>query len=67
MPSLDPQRRGLGGDYVLRKDITLTTAMYIVDAGKVMIVGKDVLAPIRMRFCVEGGCFGDEASAGVEP
>ena len=33
----------MGGDFVIRKDITLNRAMYIVDSGKVMLLGSDVL------------------------
>ena len=35
----------MGGDFVIRKDITLNRAMYIVDSGKVMLLGSDVLKP----------------------
>ena len=36
----------MGGDFVIRKDITLNRAMYIVDSGKVMLLGSDVLKPV---------------------
>ncbi|KAH8046918.1 voltage-gated potassium channel [Aureococcus anophagefferens] len=53
----------MGGDYVIRKDITLTSAMYVVDGGRVMVFGRDVLRPYAMSFLTEGGCFGDQTAA----
>ena len=53
----------MGGDFVIRKDITLNRAMYIVDSGKVMLLGSDVLKPWGMSFSPEGECFGDRSIA----
>ena len=53
----------MGGDYVIRKDITLTSAMYVVDGGRVMVFGRAVLRPYAMSFLTEGGCFGDQTAA----
>jgi hypothetical protein len=57
----------MGGDFVIRKDITLNRAMYIVDSGKVMLLGSDVLKPWGMSFSPEGECFGDRSIAMIVP
>ena len=53
----------MGGDFVIRKDITLNRAMYIVDSGKVMLLGSDVLKPWGDVLLPEGECFGDRSIA----
>ena len=35
----------MGGDFVIRKDITLCASMYVVDSGKVMLLGQDATKP----------------------
>jgi len=42
---------------------TARSRRYVVDSGKVMLMGSDVLAPYGVHFMMEGECFGDKSTA----
>ena len=53
----------MGGDHIVRKDVSVTDSMYVVDDGRVLVVGANVAFPWRIEFVGDGGSFGDRAVA----
>ncbi|KAJ8600749.1 hypothetical protein CTAYLR_003942 [Chrysophaeum taylorii] len=52
-----------GGDYVIRKNVSRTKRMYLVDQGNVVSFGRDITKPFSVQHYREGGAFGDSELA----
>lgn len=54
-----------GGDYVVRRRVSLTDTMFIIEQGQVVLFGADMTRPFAVQRHRDAGCFGDRDLATI--